>query len=482
MTSPLFVDMNNFRNEATIMAIGKTGSGKSLFLSRFLGEEGAFESFDRPTPGTSDPSYKSKDINGSTFYAIDTEGFEDGFNNPDSQITKLVRFMRKWDKGVNVLAIVLNGMESQFDEIDKNILTFVCNSFQSPMILKHIAIIFTRCFEKLKSQNIPNRDLLNAKKELIISHLKEKFNITDLNNINVPTYFIDSADKTGETQSNIDTLRAVVLFHDPIDTSQLSEPCFREVISIEKEYDSPLSKEERIGNETYAWFADKMRKRYKPYNGDKESYGEWVITKEYKKLVSKDEVEEEDFFVREERDGDKIIGVYDRKRRTKTIFFNGNPSIYSEWVREKSIKKEIGEYEYENKIKVFQDYEYSGDSRSALYYDLERENKRYYETKTMKCGDWKICKSYSEDAGKIKRIKKTQTKSGKIYSRVVKKYKSGGIFIFFRSDYVDKQKCYDEWEEYWFDVYDYDGKFEYSTPKKRGRSRTVIIDHWTEKC
>lgn len=94
-------------NEVTVIMIGDTGAGKSLFGNLYLGKN-AFEASDSVDPVTLEASTQSNKIDECTRYVIDTAGFNDGQSIESIQIQNLAIFMRKYIRGVNGIAIIIN--------------------------------------------------------------------------------------------------------------------------------------------------------------------------------------------------------------------------------------------------------------------------------------------------------------------------------------------------------------------------------------
>ena len=137
---------------------------------------------------TNKASFQSSRVDDIERFAIDTEGFEDGVNNTTDQIANLARFMRNWKKGVNALVIVLNWMNPRFNQKVKDTVKFAFNAFKTAEIVKHIAVVFTHCYEKLPG--IPDRQKLKKEYgEEVNTYLAS---VAKTDKPNVPVYFVDS--------------------------------------------------------------------------------------------------------------------------------------------------------------------------------------------------------------------------------------------------------------------------------------------------
>jgi hypothetical protein len=59
-------------------------------------------------------SAQSATINGLTRWVVDTQGLADGQHISAKQIQNMALFLRDWRRGVNGIAIVLNGQNDRF--------------------------------------------------------------------------------------------------------------------------------------------------------------------------------------------------------------------------------------------------------------------------------------------------------------------------------------------------------------------------------
>ena len=144
--------------EVVFMVLGDTGSGKSSFLNRLLEDREckSFKASDNPLPVTDKASSQSKEVNNVMRTAIDTEGLADGQGITASQIQNLAIFLRKWEKGVHGVVIVVNGQNPRFGQTVKDVIKFAYDAFGTEDFLKYVCLVFTKCFAKMPDE--PNRN------------------------------------------------------------------------------------------------------------------------------------------------------------------------------------------------------------------------------------------------------------------------------------------------------------------------------------
>jgi hypothetical protein len=261
----------------TCVVIGDTGAGKSEFGNRYLGDS-LFEANDSPLPVTLEPQVKSSVVDGVTRQVIDTEGHADGNSVSSKQIQTLARFFRNWKQGVNGICVILNGQHDRFSQGIKDTLRFSYNTFATCEVLKHICVVFTRCYDAVRN---PNRKRKETEYRRFVQEFLQEISGVDTVPT-VPVFFVDSLDPESE-----ETERNMVQFHgwltglSPLSTSDVKEVALRDKIEDEfanavfanYRYEGPPEDQKR-----FAIFEDRRRQKIKPYNGDPPRYGEWIVT------------------------------------------------------------------------------------------------------------------------------------------------------------------------------------------------------------
>lgn len=272
------------KNEVSILLIGDTGAGKSSFGNYYLRED-VFEADDSEKPVTKDVVIKSRTIDGCTRWVIDTEGLNDGQSISSIQIQNLAKILKAYERGINAIAIIINGQNDRFSQGVKDIVKFAYYAFGTKETLKHICVVFTKCYTKTN----PKRDRKQKNYMNAVKNYLSEISGTPLEDVpEIPVFFVDCYPE-GE---NSDSLANLNLFHgfavnrSPIETKQFKEASYRE--DHEEEVRTGVSKgfEER-GDTTYELFEDLKRIKIIPNNKDPVRYTDWECIKSYEKAIKK---------------------------------------------------------------------------------------------------------------------------------------------------------------------------------------------------
>ena len=186
----------------TYYLIGDTGAGKSS-LGNLIVEKSVFKASSSVDPVTTEARAEENTVNGVVRCVIDTEGLNDGQQVSSIQIQNMAKTLRKHKKGVNAIVLILNGQYDRFSQGVKDIIKFAYNSFSTKDALKHIAIVFTRCFAN--QPNYPNREEKRNSYGLAVRRYLSQISGVPLDLVPiVPIFFVDSYDPNGaETKENM---------------------------------------------------------------------------------------------------------------------------------------------------------------------------------------------------------------------------------------------------------------------------------------
>ena len=277
---------NNHNNnkEVSILLIGDTGTGKSTFGNYYLKEQ-VFEENDSEEPVTTEVVCKSKPVDGYQRYVIDTEGLNDGQSINAVQIQNLAKFMKSYDRGINVIAIILNGQYDRFSQGVKDIIQFAYNAFGTREALENMCIVFTKCY----STTNPKRETKQTKYRNAVKQYLSEISGSPLREIpDIPIFFVDCKPEheNKDSESQLSLFHGFACMRDPLSTKNFKEAGYRE--QHFEETRTKFSKGfKTIGDTTYELFEDQKRTKIVPNNKDPARYTEWITMKSYKEAVKK---------------------------------------------------------------------------------------------------------------------------------------------------------------------------------------------------
>jgi predicted GTPase len=101
-------------NFYTLLLIGQTGAGKSQLGNAYLKSD-VFRVGDDPDSETFETSSNEKKIDGVIRCVIDTQGLDDTQGVDEKHIQQMVNFMKRWNRGVNAVGLIINGQQPRLD-------------------------------------------------------------------------------------------------------------------------------------------------------------------------------------------------------------------------------------------------------------------------------------------------------------------------------------------------------------------------------
>ena len=147
----------------TVIGIGETGNGKSTFLNAYLQKE-AFTRSNSPNSCTKLTTVQSNTLDNKIFKAIDTPGIKDTDNADQENVKQLTKFLLRYQDGINVAAIVLNGQKDRFTSDTQKFIKIAHQMFNHPDFWEHLCIIFTKWFSENMNENQKKRNKNNIKR------------------------------------------------------------------------------------------------------------------------------------------------------------------------------------------------------------------------------------------------------------------------------------------------------------------------------
>ena len=155
--APTALDSNNSCKKGVII-LGETGVGKSNF-GNFLIKDNKFEISPSPNSMTLNVQQgESKEI-----IVLDTPGVNDTSTDENIEEKHLIEITKafKDEKNLNTILILLNYQTPRLSRNLKIMIKLFCSVFKISFFLKHLGIVFTRCFT---DDGRPDDEELNQKR------------------------------------------------------------------------------------------------------------------------------------------------------------------------------------------------------------------------------------------------------------------------------------------------------------------------------
>ena len=155
--APTVLDSNNSCKKGVII-LGETGVGKSNF-GNFLIKDNKFEISPSPNSMTLNVQQgESKEI-----IVLDTPGVNDTSTDENIEEKHLIEITKafKNEKNLNTILILLNYQTPRLSRNLKIMIKLFCSVFKISFFLKHLGIVFTRCYTE---DGRPDDEELNQKR------------------------------------------------------------------------------------------------------------------------------------------------------------------------------------------------------------------------------------------------------------------------------------------------------------------------------
>jgi GTPase SAR1 family protein len=277
-------------SKCVILVIGQTGAGKSEFGNGYLKDNTAFKADDSPDAVTFLTSAKERMIDGNKRICIDTQGLDDTQGVDAAHVQQMIRFLREWQKGVNAIAIIINGQAPRFNAGTQKIIKVIHNFFNNPHFWNHVCLIFTKNYKDHPINRRQVEDEYQRKVKEVVSECIGEGGFKQL----FPVFLVDSKDiNETSTKNELAAFHAWAVGLPSLPTQNVIAPDVNFMrIEEEKRYDILVSENIVQINDVSRCktlvYENQRREKKTSYNGiitysDWERVGESKIVSQYEK-------------------------------------------------------------------------------------------------------------------------------------------------------------------------------------------------------
>jgi predicted GTPase len=262
----------------TLAVTGQTGAGKSALLNAYL-QRDAFEVWDNPQSCTGRTSASENLVLNVLRTGIDTQGLDDTKGIDEEHVQQMVAFLKEWDHGVNVFAIVINVHADRFDQGTQKLVKLLHQFFNNPRFWNQVCIVFTKCFAAVRINKEVKK---NQYREQVLKLVRECQG-PDATQPQLPVFFVDSPAwaTDQETKDELTALHTFVYKMEPLPTHDVVAPDTR-YLRIERETQTNiLVNTEVVGDERIQTYEDQEREKRTAYDGKTITYSDWTATRRW---------------------------------------------------------------------------------------------------------------------------------------------------------------------------------------------------------
>ena len=261
-----------------VIILGETGVGKSN-LGNFLIKANDFKTSSSTNSETQHVFYgESKEI-----IVIDSPGANDSSQNDDIEEEHLIEIVKAFKKAkyLNTILILLNYQQPRLSKNLKIMIKLFSSIFKISFFLKHLGIVFTRCFDE---DGRPEQEDLDEKKKEWDKEIKLIIKSTlineELTDDKIQYFFVNLNPKKKEldkgTDEEMTRLKLWIISNEFINTDIVEEndhPGYKEE-EEEQEYEEKNIEGEKLVIKKFK----KIRKKLIYIDGSVKYDGDWVTS------------------------------------------------------------------------------------------------------------------------------------------------------------------------------------------------------------
>ncbi|GAB1223375.1 hypothetical protein ENUP19_0145G0001 [Entamoeba nuttalli] len=261
--------------QTKLLLIGETGVGKSSF-GNFILKKNVFEVSDSPNPETREVVGEKGEGDRSDLIVIDTPSLQESKEFNERFLNDIVDIVKE-QGGINGIVIVLNYNTNIISNNIKMLIQIMSKIFPSHDFLKHICIVWNKCYYYISDRQLTNQKEIK-RNEFLPELLRRTEIFTGAEETNdIPMYYVDS-----EPDKRYDNSRSENEIERLIEWGRRLNP-----INIDTSYQekAPVIEEkeetESMGNNDKQIITQVKRKRREirvGFNGEIK-YGDWKIIK-----------------------------------------------------------------------------------------------------------------------------------------------------------------------------------------------------------
>jgi GTPase SAR1 family protein len=273
--------MNN-NKEYVLLVVGQTGVGKSELGNAYLQQSSAFKVGDGPSSVTFLTSAEQNTVAGVIRYCIDTQGLNDTEGIDTQHVQQMVEFMRKWTKGVNAVALVINGQAPRLDAGTQRLIKIMHTFFNNTQFWDHVCLVFTKNYH----DHQVNKDRFRTEYRNKVQDIIVECIGNETQRPHIPAFFVDSTEYNNDqdTKNELTALHTFVIGLPPLPTQHVVVPDIR-FMRIEQEVhnnqlvNTQIVPYENGGRKKILTYEDQKREKRTEYDGVTITYSDWVGTK-----------------------------------------------------------------------------------------------------------------------------------------------------------------------------------------------------------
>ena len=257
----------------TILLLGVTGNGKSTLGNVLLGKE-VFKVGDDIDSCTNQTQLESSIVNGTQINIIDTPGFDDSNGNDIGNIEKMINFLKRYEKGINLVVITQPANQKKFKMSDNILMKQIYKMFGTSKFFEHVCVVYTNCnknqFNSTKKQNLLN----------MTERIRDELKVASGYNYNgnIQSFFVDSTEVNNDpnTKQQIQEILKYSFKDHCLPTSNIYNvnPHIKDTIPETRNHQVI----EHKSDNSLTTYADQQRNRIIYWNGTT-GYDDWVNCK-----------------------------------------------------------------------------------------------------------------------------------------------------------------------------------------------------------